>query len=199
MGGKFPEHGNPSPNLGARFLPFDTGNYLFSTQSVLTEGAQSAAFRELNRLVVKTEGLGASTATTRLVDGWYKAGDALDKLYVPGDALTGWRESTEKSDFYRDVIARSCRTCHTALGQQFNWDDRPARFASDPNSRDATVLAHVCGGQKDLAVNASMPNALASLDRLLDANVSNAAEIKSRMLKYLGCTAPVPDPVYPRR
>ena len=36
--GRFPEQATASPFLGARFLPFDTGNYLFSSQVVAVRG-----------------------------------------------------------------------------------------------------------------------------------------------------------------
>jgi mono/diheme cytochrome c family protein len=196
LGARFPMSGNPSPLLGARFLPFDTGNFLFSTRGGLTEASQGAAFRELNRLVASTEGPSA-TATTRLVDGWYRAGgNELDKSFVPGDpaTTTGWRETPEKAAFYREVIGTSCRTCHTALGPFFDWDSKFDRF----NRNDPTVQRHVCGGQADLMTNASMPNALASLNRLLVDHPPGSA-LRQRMNDYLGCTAPAEDPVYPRR
>jgi mono/diheme cytochrome c family protein len=191
IGGRFPEQGTPSPLLGARFLPFDTGNYLFSTRTGLTEASQGAALHNLNELVVKTEGTG-DTATKRLVAGWYAAGaTSLDKTYVP----SGWQASTDKATFYREVIGTSCRTCHTALGSRFDWDAQPLRF----NGSDSIVKQHVCGGMASLATNASMPNALASTDRLFDTGAAGIDAQMHRMETYLGCSAPADDPVYPRR
>jgi hypothetical protein len=197
IGSRFPENGNPSPLLGARFLPFDTGNYLFSTRSGFSESSQHAAFHELNKLVAATEGPGADTATTRLVAGWYAAGGTqLDKAFVPGDPAKaeGWHATSEKAAFYREVIGSSCRTCHTALGDSFDWDSRPNRF----DGLDATVRQHVCGGTADIVTNASMPNALASLNRLLVDHPPDSA-LRQRMSTFLGCSSPADDPVYPRR
>jgi hypothetical protein len=197
IGARFPTIGKPSPMLGARFLPFDTGNFLFSSRVGLSESAQGAAFRELNRLVAATEGPAADTPTTRLVNGWYAAGDnELDKSFVPGDptSATGWHESSDKANFYREVIGTSCRTCHTALGSAFDWDSRPNRFTGT----DGTVHQHVCGGSADLSVNATMPNASASLNRLLVDHPPDSA-LRQRMNTYLGCNAPADDPAYRRR
>jgi len=199
IGGRFPERGNPSPLLGSRFLGFDTGNFLFSTGAGLTEVDQSKALRDLNKLVQHTEGgSGSSTATANLINGWYASGgNQLDKAYVP----TPWQASADKALFYREVIGTSCRTCHSALGSaesRFDWDSHPELFVglTDPNN---TAYRHVCGGTPELAINSSMPNALASLDRLLDSSAPNSIALRNRMKTYLGCSAPAEDPVYPRR
>jgi hypothetical protein len=55
------------------FLPFDTGNYLFSSQSSLSEASQSEAFYQLNQLVLATE-VDPNSATSRLINGWYANG-----------------------------------------------------------------------------------------------------------------------------
>lgn len=200
--GRFPETGTPSPYLASGFLPFDTGNYLFSGDAALTESAQGASFYGLNQLVRATEPVSASkTATQSLIDGWYSsASTALDKSYVPdawgvGFVPTGVPQvdaiaADKRANFYRAVIGASCRTCHVSLGPNFDWDKTvltPARASP-----------HVCGGTKDVAINASMPNALISRDHLLE-NVHADAELTSLMTTFLGCVDPSPDPVYPKR
>jgi hypothetical protein len=114
---------------------------------------------------------------------------------------TLWQASADKAKFYREVIGTSCRTCHAALGsaeEKFDWDSQPGLFtgSTDPNNR---VYRHVCGGTSELALNGSMPNALASLDRLLDSSAPGIDALRARMNTYLGCSAPAEDPVYPRR
>lgn len=188
VGGRFPEQGNPSPFLGARFLPFDTGNYLFSSRPDYTETAQSQAFYDLNRHVAATEGA-VSPATRALIDGWYSGGSgiSLKKDYV----APAWQGSADTTLFYREVIGRSCRTCHVALGAPFNWEViAPANFKD-------RVSTHACGGGPNLALNASMPNALASLDRLAERAKADS-ELARVMGIYLGCVTASPDPVYPR-
>lgn len=194
--GRFPDKGNPSPLLGARFLPFDTGNYYFGSSYALTEPAQTEALYWLNQLVSKTEPVTAiASATTRLVKEWYPAESrTLDKNYVPSE----WRENPAEpatsgaARLYRDVIGSSCRTCHTALGSQFDWN------SIGPLALKKLAATHVCGGTADLAINASMPNALVSRDRVAE-RVNADPELAALMRKFFGCEAPSADPAYARR
>ncbi|MEP6873265.1 MAG: hypothetical protein ABI887_02790 [Burkholderiales bacterium] len=197
--GKFPEKGVPSPYLGANFLPFDTGNYLFSSDAALTEAAQSASFYGLNQLVRQTE-TADDTATSNLVKGWYGVGAAatttLNKAYVP----QAWNDLAlvagyaDAPLFYQEVVATSCRTCHTSLGDQFDWDSRTGNFINV----DFKLKPRFCGGDQDLAINATMPNALITHDRLFE-RARIDSHFADMMTKYLGCSAPLPDPVYPQR
>ena len=183
--GRFPDTGDPSPNLGATFLPFDTGNYLFSTQLGFSEAAQGAAFYQLNQLVNGTE---PTAATSSLIDGWYQAGGTtLDKNYVPSFWVN--KEITEPgaATFYREVIARSCRTCHVAMSG-FDWDSAAPLVGS----------AHICGGTSNLEQNASMANALIAYDHLQQ-RVQTDPALAALVQTFLGCTGPSADPVYPRR
>ncbi|MEO6712913.1 MAG: hypothetical protein ABIM89_05730 [Mycobacteriales bacterium] len=205
--GRFPEQDPVSPYVGARFLPFDTGNYLFSSKSAYTEASQSESIYRLNALVVGTEGNPAScttdrstcTPTTRLIAGWYAAGHVLDKAYVPPQWQAAAAVQPDADDFYREVVGTSCRTCHVALGANFDWDSiilSPTPIAGISPRRDPSLQA--CGGQADLALNASMPNALIASDLLLNRARDDSA-LASLMRTYLGCSAPAPDPVYPKR
>ena len=189
--GRFPEQSTASPFLGARFLPFDTGNFLFSSKSSLSEAAQSEAFFQLNQLVLATE-IDPNSATSRLINGWYANGHVLDKDYVP----PAWQLADAQpatagaARFYKDVVAISCRTCHVALGASFDWDDivlTPAR-----------AQTNFCGGTAAIAINASMPNALISRDRLFE-KIESDTSLATLVEQFLGCTAPLPDPVYDKR
>ena len=194
--GRFPEAGNPSPLLGARFLPFDTGNYLFGSRPELTEQAQTDALYLLNQMVRATEKTSAAppdTSTTRLVDGWYAGGKTLDKNFLPG----AWRvdegqaATAGAARFYREVIGTSCRTCHTALGENFDWDKLgPLRIRGRAEN-------HVCGGTSELAVNASMPNALVTRNNMAERAKVDPG-LAALMRTYFGCDAPRPDPAYPQ-
>lgn len=188
--GRFPEHGSPSPHLGAGFLPFDTGNYLFSSRSDLTEAAQSEAIYQLNQLVRATEA-SDTTAVSRLIQGWY-AGNrkTLDKGYVAPAWQAADAQTPGAARFYHDVVGISCRTCHVSLGSRFDWDS----IVLSP-SRTRT---HVCGGTADVALNASMPNALISRDRVAERVQADPA-LAALMTSFLGCDKPLPDPAYPKR
>ncbi|MDE2452827.1 MAG: hypothetical protein KGL43_04475, partial [Burkholderiales bacterium] len=81
--GRLPDQGNPSPYLGSGFLPFDTGNYLFSSAPGLSEAEQSDSIHALNLLVMATEA-STTTPTSQLIQGWYASGSTtLDKNYLP--------------------------------------------------------------------------------------------------------------------
>jgi hypothetical protein len=192
--GKFKEQGAASPHLASKFLTFDTGNYAFHSSAALSEAAQSSALFELNDLVRQTEGVGAQTAITTLVDGWYRNGSrVLDKAYVP----PAWRSTTppagvtaaQQAKFYTEVVGAVCRTCHVALPNA-NWETMV--------TRGGTFQTHVCGGTSDLARNASMPNALVSRDQFAQ-KVAGDPELATLMQAYFGCVTPLADPVYPKK
>ena len=191
--GRFPERGNPSPNIGATFLPFDTANFRFATRAELTEGSQNAMLEQLNRLVQATQ---PPKPTHDLIEGWYAHGGvAQNHGYVP----EVWRQAESQSGgqgasvFYREVIATSCRTCHVAMKDSANWDlNMPRPLGS------STPVSHVCGGTADVALNASMPNALVSRDRLYEKARDDPA-LAALLRSFLGCTDPVDDPAYPKR
>jgi mono/diheme cytochrome c family protein len=196
--GRFPELGNPSPDLKAKFQPFDVGNYVFSTRPAWTESAQSAAIRQLNDLVLATN---PTPATQALIAGWYAANpNVLDKAYVPpawasysdpGNGVT----QADSARFYREVVGTSCRTCHTSMANAFDWD---AGSGSAPFLTSYSGSPHICGGGPDVMVNASMPNALISVDRLQD-RLNADPTLAALMKKILGCSQAAPDPVYPKR
>ena len=203
--GRFGDRGSPSPHLGSGFLPFDTNNYFFSARSGLTEADQAQALYRLNQLVRETEGgagaLPAGTPATRLIDGWYAAGGfQLDKAYLPPAWRSAELSTPGAAKLYREVVGTSCRTCHAALGSSFDWDLLlPLMLPATPQQQPSAVLAaHVCGGTRDLAINASMPNALISRDRI--AALARAdATLAGLRRQLLGCDAPLPDPAYPQR
>ena len=91
-----------------------------------------------------------------------------------------------------------CRTCHAAMGS----DTRNSKFDWDSNVtgilNNAIANNHFCGGGPDVAINASMPNALMSRDRLAD-RIAADVELSGLLDKYLGCVTPAPDPAFPKR
>ena len=203
--GRFGDSGSPSPHLGAGFLPFDTNNYFFSSRTGLTEADQAQALYQLNQLVRATEGTAGSlpggTPTTRLIDGWYASGGVqLDKTYLPPAWRSAELSTPGAAKLYHDVVGTSCRTCHVALGSSFDWDVLlPLMLPATPQQRPSNLLtAHVCGGTADLAVNASMPNALISRDRIAERTRGDATLAGLRR-QLLGCDTPLPDPAYPQR
>jgi hypothetical protein len=164
--GRFPEEPLGAPGagpagIGAHFLPYDTGNFTFSTAPGLTEADQEEAIYALNQNVLLA---GPTVATQELIQGWYAGGHVLDKDYLPAS----WA-GAPASDvaFYHDVYARSCRTCHVAFTEALNFDHY-VNLSLDPSpvyedGRLRTALS-VCGGSASWLRSFSMPNSLRTLN-----------------------------------
>lgn len=196
--GKLPDAAgsSPSPFLGAAFLTFDNGNYLFSSKSGLRKADQQAAIKALNELVRATERDYATSPIRNLVDGWYAGGStSQDEAYVPAAwiALDATRPGAAR--LYSEIVGTACRTCHAAF-KGFDWDAEPARIVVPAGS--GLRNTHVCGGSADLVINASMPNALISRDRALQ-RVQADSSLAALMQEFFGCTTPLPDPAHARR
>jgi hypothetical protein len=72
------------------------------------------------------------------------------------------------TSFYRNVIARSCRSCHTAMVEGYNFDHYAniTPGVTFYRGEDATldVGTTVCGGQQVIRAH-SMPNSLVTFNR----------------------------------
>lgn len=167
--GKYPEDGSGPANVGAHFLPYDTGNFEFSTASNLTEAQQEVSIYHLNQNVLNA---GPTLAEQELIAGWYAGGTTLDKNYLPASWQTAANlDSTGvTASFYKDVLARSCRSCHVALREEYNFD----HYANaDPNgandllpSPEHDIKVNVCGGSADMIRNYMMANSLVTFNKL---------------------------------
>jgi hypothetical protein len=125
--GKFPEDGTGFANVGGHFLPYDVGNFEFASKPSLQKCAQEDQIYHLNQNVLRA---GPTVAENELVAGWYSANQGstcpstvlhvLNEDYVP----PSWTASNLPSaiTFYKTVNARSCRTCHVAMIEGFNFD-----------------------------------------------------------------------------
>ena len=76
----------------------------------------------------------------------------------------------------------------------------PATWRSAPSIilTPGRAQTQFCGGTPNVAVNAAMPNALISRDRLFE-RIESDASLAALVEKFLGCSAPLPDPVYAKR
>lgn len=92
--------------LGSRFLPFDLHYYTFSP--LKPKAAQQAAFKQLNEDIVKNTPPDAAIAD--VVTKMYAGGANQDESFV----VAGWNATPNRQVMYRDVVARTCRTCHVA-------------------------------------------------------------------------------------
>ncbi len=160
--GKFQEDGTGPANIGAHFLPYDTGNFLFSSKPGLTEADQSLAIYFLNQNVLNA---GPTIAAKELIAGWYAGGTtSLDKNYLPAS----WQGRGQlAADFYRGVIARSCRGCHVSQVEGYNWDHYDNIDANRYRGSAAYDLLFTvgCGGGNDTFRNHGMPNSAVTFNR----------------------------------
>jgi hypothetical protein len=102
--------------MGARFLPFDNHYYTFPAAN--PKAAQQQAMKDLNDLVKLTHtqdptSISATPVIPEMIDGMYTPPPPLpeqDENFV----VAGWNSQPIQQGMYRDVIARTCRTCHVA-------------------------------------------------------------------------------------
>jgi hypothetical protein len=134
---------------GAHFREFDLASFRYSTgthtdpkTNVPTDASTLAAFKRLNQFVLSTK---PPRAISEIIGLWYhKTSPPYDSAAVP----TGW---SSHQDLYRDVVARSCRTCHVALSDRLDW----SKYSNFKQNRP-TIKAYVCDGPE----NRYMPHAL---------------------------------------
>jgi hypothetical protein len=166
--GKFPEDGSGFASVGGHFLPYDVGNFEFASTPSLQKCAQEDQIFHLNQNVLKA---GPNMAESELIPGWYSTVGSvmcpstthhvLNEDYVP----PSWQASGDPIaiTYYKTVNARSCRTCHVAMIEGYNFD-RYANIVNVNNSTDALPGGEfdfdvtVCGGQaSDLNTFAGTP------------------------------------------
>jgi len=239
--GKFPEDGTGFADVGGHFLPYDTGNFEFSSKPGLAEADQAGAIYSLNQNVLNA---GPTPAEQELIQGWYAGGTTLNKsyvsptfqdaqtshsivsissngssttvttadtnLYVNGEVVTiagvsnssfngNWAimainsptqfvylggPTTASSSsggaatlnptavsFYQNVHARSCRTCHVALAEGYNFDHYAnmgsADFYREVGRPAFAVGMTLCGltSSDELNRKYTMPNSLVTFNR----------------------------------
>ena len=121
-----------------------------------------------------------STGTANLTTNWYASGSApnFNFDYVPpawnsGTTVTGPSGTAYTiSAVYSSMVARSCRTCHTAQPDS-DWDSYSA-----PN----TLLGFASIAYSNICDQQSMPNTITAFDRFWDShlyNLSSATPLES--------------------
>jgi cytochrome c5 len=117
----------PNGDLKAHFLPFDKGNFAFSSKQ--SEDEHEEAIFRMNRNVYNTEitrtagnpygqaSSDGSKSITQLIKGWY--GDVTKNNTEPhfnaGFVADAWKTVPNGPALYSDIVAHSCRTCHSAM------------------------------------------------------------------------------------
>jgi hypothetical protein len=156
----------PAADLGAHFLPYDTGNFEFSSKPGLTEADQEEAIYNLNQNVLNVN---PNVAEQEVIAGWYAAGHTLDKSYVP----SSWQgRGSAAVSFYQNVVARSCRGCHVATVEGYNWDHYAnidiTQYRGTANYDLAFTIGCNSASANTVFRGNSMPNSLVTFGRFWD-------------------------------
>jgi len=154
--GRFPEDGTGAANVGAHFLPYDAGNFGFSTAPGLTEADQTEQLYQLNQNLLDS---GPTVAAQELIAGWYASSHSTNKNYLPAS----WQgESTAAINFYHTVYGKYCRTCHVNFTERLNFDHFDSVLASSFFTLDIVSCGYT--GSRAHARNFSMPNSLTTFN-----------------------------------
>jgi hypothetical protein len=163
--GKFPEDGSGFANIGGHFLPYDVGNFEFSRKPGLTKVDQEEVIYLLNQNILNA---GPTQQERDLLAGWYANGPLLNESYLPPswvyDPNNPNQNNPYAESFYKNVIARSCRTCHTALGEQYNFDHQ-AEYSLNNGPEELCGFSPVLNNTVDFPRFHSMPNSLVTFNR----------------------------------
>jgi hypothetical protein len=132
-------------STGPHFREFDLASFRYPSgtatdpnTNVPTDTTLLAAFKTLNDFVLRTN---PTNAMSEIINKWYaNSSPPYDASAVPG----GW---SAHPNLYQDVVARSCRTCHLAIGNTvggsaaIDW----ATYDSFKRYRQ-TIRSFVCAG-----------------------------------------------------
>jgi hypothetical protein len=196
--GQFPPDGSGFFDVGGYFLPYDAGNFAFSSATGFTKSDLQGAIYQLNQNILNTNPTPAAAA---LIAGWYVGGGTtLNESYVPNDWLTfaANNPGSNAITMYQNVIARSCRTCHAAL-PMYNWDANPppqppptvppsaAIPIGGPQGIQSLGFTVVCGPNPNKVLNSVMPNSLVTFNRFWG-SAGTAADQPAKVAQFLGAT-----------
>jgi hypothetical protein len=132
---------------GASFLPFDVFGFKFASAPGFSLNDQQEAFRKLNVMVKNTSpnATNPNNPIVTFIDGMYSGavgtpGTHANDNWVPA----GW---AAKPNVY-DVVKRTCRTCHLAVSQSYDFTSYKQMLTDDK----VPIQVSVCNGK-------SMPHA----------------------------------------
>ena len=168
--GKFPEDGSGGASVGGHFLPYDAGNFEFSSKFGLRGQDQQQLIYFLNQNVLKA---GPTPAEQALITGWYANQPGFRKVLNKSYIDPSWPDRATNPaafNFYQDVYARSCRTCHVAMVEGFNFDHyqniTPGSFNFyREETPEVDIPITVCGGDFQIFRDHSMANSLVTFNR----------------------------------
>jgi hypothetical protein len=107
-------------DTGAKWIPWDLDTFEYHPS--LTRAMQEDKFKRLNETVLHTD---PTSTASLLIKGWYGGEGVPNPIFDGTFVPPGWREDGAAVEtLYLEVIARSCRTCHTQRGS-YNSSGHP--------------------------------------------------------------------------
>jgi hypothetical protein len=104
--GKFPDDGSGAADVGGHFLPYDVGNFEFSSRLGLRQKDQEQLIYYLNQNVLNA---GPTQAEKDLIAGWYANQPGFRKVLNKTYIDPSWPgQGTAAHTFYQGTYARSC-------------------------------------------------------------------------------------------
>jgi len=182
--GNYPEDQSGTADVGGHFLPYDAGNFEFSSSAPFREADEEQAIYHLNQNVLNAN---PTVAEQELIAGWYASGQVLDKNYLP----KSWQgQSNAAVSFYQNVNARGCRTCHVALVEGYNFDHYQNITPNGPfyreNNPNAALGIAVCDGGSNQILRAhSMPSSRVTFDRFWQ-SVGTSVDQPAILVQFFG-------------
>lgn len=141
--------------MGAVFLPFDLANFTIvdGVDPAFDKATQQPAFHQLNQFVRESN---PGLPIEQIVDQMYPSASTVQ---VEDFVVPGWAGDAANEAMYRDVIARTCRACHTARPEEVGRDIRFHLFSETVAATAAPAIDfRVC-------VTKQMPHALIAFNR----------------------------------
>lgn len=154
--------------LGSRFIPFDVAEFTFPNVAGFDKASQQPVFKQLNEDIVRaTEPLNSSI--DEVITGMYSGGPVQSEDFV----VTGWNGQPNEQVMYREVVARTCRTCHVANvfpSLQFTASTQVANLLGQAESRVCVqnVMPHALRTHKNFWTSVG-PNMVAQFQVFGDA------------------------------
>jgi hypothetical protein len=142
---------------------------------------------------------GPTPAEQELIAGWYANGHVLDKNYVPASYQAAQMNPAAVS-FYQDVQARSCRSCHVAMIEGYNFDHYQNILPGSITDRFAStgfdIGINVCGGSEQIIRDHMMPNSLVTFNRfwLTSQNTASLPDQPAILAKFFAADNSYPTP-----
>jgi hypothetical protein len=125
-------------DLGSSFREFDLATFKYPTAT--PRSSQEASFKRLNEIVTDTK---PAPAISDLVSGWYRSSAVQDNDFIPSD----WKGDAQ-SKLYKNVVAKSCRTCHVALVSSYSNSVMSWTSYNQFQAEKGRIQSFVCGKNK---------------------------------------------------